>query len=111
MEEQLEEFRKAAERAKAASGRIRYSEEMRSFAVRYAKGRIGRGSTVSASAKELGVAEATLNKWLKRNDAFRQIQIRPDKSDTRTVTLITPNGYRLEGLDIESAASILRAIG
>ena len=109
MEKKLEEFRKASERARAAGGRARYSQEMRSFAIGFAKERIGRGGTISSSAKELQVAEATLNRWLKNSGSFKEVHIQPPMGNA--VTIVTPSGYRLEGLDIESAASILRAIG
>jgi transposase-like protein len=111
MEERFEEFRKVSEKAKAAGGRIRYSKEMRSFAVEFAKNRIGSGGTISSSARELGVAEVTLGRWLKKSGDFREVRIRPPAGNAGAVTIVTPGGYRVEGLDIEGATFVLRAIG
>jgi transposase-like protein len=111
MEDNLEEFKKTSERAKENGGRVRYSQEMRSFAVEFTKERLGRGMSLAAAAKELGVSDMTLKKWLQRSGAFKEVRIRPEKGNSSNVTLVTPSGYRIEGLDIESLTCILRKIG
>ena len=82
------------------------------------------GEAVADIAGRLGLVESTLGRWLRRERAeervaaFRPVSIVPVApapgdagSGAARLTLVTPGGYRVEGLDVESAAYLLRVMG
>lgn len=83
-----------------------------------------RGEALAGIAGRLGLAESTLSRWLRqergeeRVAGFRPVSIVPvvpahgdGGGEAGGLTLVTPGGYRLEGLDVESAAYLLRVMG
>jgi len=80
------------------------------------------GETVADIAFRLGLVESTLGRWLRREYAkeaavgFRPVSIVPvdsapdGLSQSRGLTLVAPGGYRVEGLDPESVAYLLRVL-
>lgn len=93
-----------------------YPEELRRLAVRYAGRRITDGVAVVAIAAELGVSEQSLRTWMKKPDSdFRRVRVIEDagpqpQSETGKLVLVSPSGYRLEGLDVANAFQMLRAL-
>jgi len=82
------------------------------------------GETLADIAFRLGLVESTLGRWMRRERAeetavgFRSVSIVPVAPAPRggagqatELTLETPGGYRVEGLDAESAAYLLRVLG
>lgn len=70
------------------------------------------GWTPTRLARELGLAATTLGLWLREPAAltFRPVTVVPTVpplAPTRTLTLVTPGGWRVEGLDVDSAALLL----
>jgi len=70
------------------------------------------------------LVESTLGRWMRRERAeekaagFRSVAIVPvepapggSKGVATELTLVTPSGCRVEGLDAESAAYLLRVLG
>lgn len=82
------------------------------------------GESLGAISARLGLVESTLARWLRKREkragaesspGFRSVAIVPTDKEQRfgTVTqlrLITADGHIVEGLDVESAAFLLRAI-
>jgi transposase-like protein len=94
------------------------------------------GTPVKAAAKRQGITEGTFYRWVreaarasarparKKPEQTRALTIRPPELPTfRAVTvavaapepstglvLVAPGGYRLEGLDVASAAALLKAL-
>ncbi len=110
------------ESAKRKRGRRRgsasYPVELRRFAVEHADGLIADGGSVSGAARELGVSEVTLAKWMQAADeidvgpgGFREVVVERTEVTTGTLAVVTPDGYRVEGLDLAGAAALLRALG
>ncbi len=118
-EKKAEEF-KAAVRKQAGRGpRNKYTAELRAQAVEYGRTRGGEGVSVELAAKELGLSAKALRKWSKTasgtSPAFRRVEVVPEKTvrarGASPLVLHGPGGLRVEGLDVESLAALLRRLG
>lgn len=113
----LEEFRNASAERKQAKGRRPqpYNETQRAFAIEYAQAEMASGTKKSTILRALGISDGTLSKWMglqPKNDAgFRRVVIKRNAAPVKGIQLVTPGGYRVEGLSLESAAELLRALG
>ena len=120
MDVRARRFRSAALRYhRGKSGRgIRYPEELHQEAVSYTKARQQRGDSLLAISRDLGVKPVTLSRWLQqtRDPAFRRVEIvtsgrpTPGSGAATGVTVTTPSGIRIEGLDLESLIALLRRL-
>ena len=122
MTKELERFRDEVRRLKARSKEngLRYSVEMKAFGAEYGKSRVRDGVRPAKIALELGVNVATLCKWMEMGDicksrksrGFRAVRVEQYKDEsTELVTMVSPGGFRLEGLSVRSAALLLRELG
>jgi len=127
MEKELEQFRQEAQRLRAGrqGGALPFPQALRSFAVRYATHTLEAGGTVVEAAAKLGVSAPTLYEWRKGRTAGRSRVKRTEKSQVlvpvrvaeraaqgtvpgpQQVVLVSPGGWRVEGLSVESAAQLL----
>ena len=118
MDVTIDEFRKEAAKRKRGRGRgsVSYPAEFRRFAVDYAVGEISDGGSVSRAARELDVSEVTLAKWMQGAEAdndpgeFREVVVEQPEVMVSGLVIVTPSGFRVEGLDLPGAAALLRAI-
>ena len=110
MDRLLKRFRREAK----ARPNQTYPEQLRRMAAKYARKRVTAGKAIAAISKELGVAEQSLRNWMRADTDFRRVQVTEpvpaEQSDTGTLVLISPSGYRLEGLDMASAFQLLRTL-
>lgn len=134
MEKELEQFRQEVERLRAGRqrGSLPYPEALRAFAVRYVSHALESGGTFAAAAKALGVSEPTLQAWRKGQPAAHRRAQGPGErpalvpvvvpgpkktqaSATRAapagLVLVSPGGWRVEGLSAEAAAELLGRLG
>ncbi len=116
MEMDITRFREESEkRKKTSAGKpLPYTEEQRLFAVVYAKDRMGKGESRISVGKALGISDATLTKWMQpHSGGLRRVQVSKEEASTAgaTISIIMPDGIRVEGLGVESAIGILRGIG
>ena len=122
MDVTLEVFK--GEAAKRAQGRRRgpaaYPVALRRFAVKHARERVAAGCSVTGAAKELGVADATLTNWLKKDVyreaagggcEFREVVVEPTPAASAGLVLVTPSGLRVEGLDMAGVVALVRELG
>ena len=116
-------------RAETAAGRSkkwRCPEELRARIVAYAEICRERGDPVFDIASRLGLVESTVARWLRRararaREGFRSVAIvaadqigdcsHNGYPHPSTLRLISPRGYCVEGLDPETLAWVLRAVG
>jgi len=103
-------------RGKCGTG-IRYSPELRSTAVAYARDKRVRGVPRAAVARALGVPDHTLSIWLRstRRARFRRVEtVEAGRGapavPVRVLVLTTRHGDRVEGLDVADLAVLLRAL-
>ncbi|GMU05419.1 transposase [Corallococcus caeni] len=126
LEKELEQFRQEAQRLKAGrrSGSLPFPEALRAFAVRYAEYTVAAGGTVTDAAQKLGVSGPTLYEWRKGRPRPKPIEksaaLVPVRVSQRPaaaagaavqVVLVSPGGWRVEGLGVESAAQLLGKLG
>ena len=131
LEKELEQFRQEAQRLKAGrrSGSLPFPEALRAFAVRYAEHTVAEGGTVTDAAQKLGVSGPTLYEWRKGRPAGHRrpkpaeqgaalVPVRVSQQPAEAavaglqqVALVSPGGWRVEGLSVETAAQLLGTLG
>jgi hypothetical protein len=87
------------------------SPELRARATVWIAGERARGRAVAELAAELGVAAGTVIRWSKGvARAIVPVRIVPD-AVTGMVAVVSPSGFRIEGLTIADAVHVLRELG
>ena len=109
-------------RSSGRSKKWRCPPELQSRVVSYAKVCRDRGEPYFDIAVRLGLVESTLTRWFRTDKAkdqpgFRSVSIvRRDVEETTAqpfasqLRLLTPQGYRVEGLDAQTLAYLLRVL-
>jgi hypothetical protein len=111
MRERLELFRReAGERAG-----LRYSPELRELGRECAGLVMAAGGSRRQAASELGVSEATLVRWLRKDVAavrggLCEVVVADRSRASGSLELVSPSGWRLEGLAVSEAAELLAAL-
>jgi hypothetical protein len=115
MDQALVEFRRAAARENRGRRGLqrRYSPALQAQAVEYWRMRQRDGDGPRIVATALGVAHWSLHRWVhasKRQPRFHRVQIVPPvlPASTPPLVIAIPSvGVRVEGLDVEGAATLL----
>jgi transposase-like protein len=97
---------------------VRYPEALRGKITAIARRRRVQGAGIATIARELGLAEWTLNLWLRKISApvLRAVEIVPAPSSSPPASavtmpvLITPQGVRIEGATVDALVTLLRAL-
>jgi hypothetical protein len=119
MDQALIRFRKAAARANHDRHGLqrRYAERLQRQAVEYWRAQQRQGEGLRDVAVALGVAPWSLYRWTRsydnREHHFREVQVVASVSPPRAVApvvTVTADGLRVEGLDIEATAQLLRLL-
>ena len=94
---------------------IRYPPPLREKVIAFARRRQARGARLAAIARDLGLADWTLNLWLRKKPAprLRAVEIVPAATTAAPTmpVLITPRGLRVEGAPVDALVALLRALG
>jgi hypothetical protein len=90
--------------------------EVRELLVGYALEQRKRGRSWAAIGEALGVSSSGLIRWSQRSVTRREgavpVELRVEEpSDGTGVTLVSPAGYRVEGLGVSDALVVLRELG
>jgi transposase-like protein len=93
----------------------RYPATARREAVRLARAEKARGIAVAATARALGLRPRTLGLWLRSWPRLRRVEVTAALPEPRVEpeargTLVTPQGYRVEGLDLAALVRLLEAL-
>lgn len=119
-----QQFRDQAARANPDRGRKswRYSDDLRALAVEYHFQRHGAGHRFSVTARKLGITTLMLSQWLKAHPRNPKAGLlRPVTVAAKTtkpvvtqmespgpgLTLVTPNGFRVEGVSWDQVVQLL----
>jgi transposase len=87
-----------------------YPKGLRSEIVDYARARRSAGIPIETIGAELGMPWRTIRRWLPavRGKRFRPIEIIATR---REVVVHGPYGLRIEGLDVDGVAELVRRLG
>lgn len=89
---------------------VRYPQSLREAATEATRKALQTGGAFSGVARQLGIAPGTLERWLasEPEQRFRPVEVvDPSQAAAATITLVTPAGFRLEGLDSSQAVELL----
>ncbi len=117
MDRRIESFRRQvlARREGRKRGAAPYDEAARQLACDHAAHASRQGRAWIAIARELGVSPITLRKWCRSKIRSRLVPVTvtapPALASGARVTLVTPSGLRIEGLDVDGAVALVRALG
>ena len=95
---------------------VRYPTSLRQAVVALARARLGQGQSLARVARGVGVSFPTLATWLARpaQSDLRPVTLAPAPDPEPTppsrIVLVTPQGFRVEGLDGGALVAILRAL-
>jgi transposase-like protein len=93
----------------------RYPGELRERASAYCRERRLAGRSYKAIASELGLCLETVRRWcLAATDTRRSSALVPVEvvsGPVAPITIVSPSGFRLEGLELDEAVAALRALG
>ena len=90
-----------------------FSADLKERATAWIVMRRAEGLTVSTIASELGLATGTVLKWSARSKSVRAllpVEVVAERSSERRVSVVSPSGFRVEGLSLLEAAALLRAL-
>lgn len=106
------ELREAITRSRAGQIRWRCPRPLRARIVAFTQQRQQAGISIEKTARELGVSASGLTRWLQAGEPrLRPVRIAEAPTESPSpdsLVLVTPGGYRLEGLSPASAADLLR---
>jgi transposase len=92
----------------------RYSETLRQQAITHLAKRQRAGVGLKQVAEELGVAPWSLYRWATRSRArggFQEVAVvEPAPRRREGVVVLTPQGFRVEGLDVEDVVRVLSGL-
>jgi transposase-like protein len=107
---------RALHRGHARTG-TRYPEELRAEIVTLARAGRATGRSLSSLAQAVGLSVPTLTGWLRRPTPgrLRRVTVAPSPSAASVapalpLVLITPQGFRVEGLDLATLVTTLRML-
>ncbi|MEO7034547.1 MAG: hypothetical protein ABI548_11615 [Polyangiaceae bacterium] len=88
-----------------------YPKALRADVVQYALARRAVGIRIQAIGEELGVPWRTVRGWMPsvRAERFRRIEVVVPRAEG--VVVHGPHGVRIEGLDLDGVAELLRRLG
>jgi hypothetical protein len=75
------------------------------------------GVGLAMVAADLGLSESSLSRWIAAERAtagdtgrLREVRVAKPEAMSSGLSLVTPRGYRVEGLDAKSALRLLREL-
>ena len=110
---EAEHLRRELDRVGARRGPC-FSEDLKRRATAWIVKRRAAGVRVAEVAAELGLAQGTVLSWSARARATHSlvpVEVVTEPSAEKTVSVVSPSGFRIEGLSLLEAAALLRAVG
>lgn len=98
------------------AARSGFPPELKAAVVQFARRQRAVGQTWRVIADSLGLSTKALRDWCAPEKAATMlaVQLRPDEISLRnhnSVALVTPRGFRVEGLDLAELAQLLERLG
>ena len=118
MNEKIEAFRETVLqwRGTRRKGARPYTAEMKTKALQLAKDLRAKGLAMDAVSKRLGICAATLYLWGSSSKRNRMVPVKILRAELPVAAppcfaLVSPRGYRLEGLPVKLAMAMLQELG
>jgi transposase len=120
MADQIPQDLRRSLKARERGQGLHLAPAVRAEAEAWAERRRAAGATFSAIADELGVSPESVRRWAAKSmppaptTALVPVEIVAGKpelaQERRTLTVVAPGGYRVEGLTVDEAAALLRVL-
>ena len=112
MEARLREVQRAVAALGERGRTERVPDAVRGKVVDYARAQRACGESWKTIAQEVGLSASGLQRWFQDAPHLTQVKIVPDREpDAPKVSLISPRGYRIEGLTLLEALHALGRLG
>ena len=90
---------------------IYYPDALRERITNWARRQLAAGATAGAATASLGIGRDTLRRWLMpASTALVPVEV-VDVPRAMTVSVVSPSGFRIDGLTIDDAIAVLRRLG
>jgi hypothetical protein len=116
MDEEAAALRRELSRVEKGRGQ-RYPEQLRRRVMVWAAGRRAAGASWEQIKRELGQRFDTVRRWCvteasssPRSRALVPVRVVDDAPVARTVAVVSPAGFRVDGLTLSEAAALLREL-
>ena len=112
MDQNLKSIRAQLEKFGPRGPGFRYPRVFRKQVAQYARGQLGRCSKNRIS-KKVGIPWVTIGRWMARiegqtHTGLVPVRIRANELQTKpAVSMVTPEGWRIEGLSVDQTCRIL----
>ena len=113
MDKEAAILRRDLGRVETGRGR-RYPRELRARVVGWARGRRAAGASWEEIKRELGQQFDTVRRWCldgAEPKALVPVRVVATSTPARTLSVVSPAGFRIDGLTPSEAAALLREIG
>jgi len=119
MDEQAQQIQRTVADFRSRNPRAAYPREIREQVVEYARRGRAQGRSWRELAEAVGMGTASLHHWVNDNGKAKgqatlvPVAVSADqgrKQSDRSVVVISPSGFRLEGLSFTEAADLLRML-
>jgi hypothetical protein len=114
MEARLREVRAALAGLGARGRTTRIPDAVRTRVIVYAREQRSRGKTWRSIAEAVGLSATVLQRWMRAapeaSCRLARVKVVADPEAIAAVSLISPSGYRIEGVTLEAALRALEAL-
>jgi hypothetical protein len=117
----MEDLKDRAHDALARLGKrgrtTRIPDDVRAAVLAYVEQERARGRSRNDVATELGLSSSVLARWTGGRRRVRgkivpvRVVAKPVPTDATTLRIVSPSGYRIEGLSLRDAVEVVRALG
>lgn len=106
-----DQLRDEITRSRAVQDRWRCPPALRKKIIEFAEQGRREGRSVTRLAAQVGLSASGLRRWLEKVPGIvRPVRLQEPVPVAPSLVLVTPEGYRLEGLDASSAVDLLRRL-
>jgi transposase-like protein len=106
-----QQLRDEITRSRAGQDRWRCPSALRKRIIEFAEQGRREGVSVARLADQVGLSASGLRRWLERGaGVLRPVRVQEASPASPSLVLVTPGGFRLEGLDASSAIDVLRRL-
>ena len=110
MKEELKELGQAVRAHREHGGGLRLPKSLRAEVIEAAQRARDVGVSLGKIASMTGLSAQSIQRWTQSKPGTALVPVRVRPTAPSGVTVVSPEGWRVLGLDLEGAASLLRAV-